>query len=204
MLKAAFFVLSCLIFSGCASYPFGAGARSLPGGYDKISVPIFKNLTAEPGIEPFFTASLIEEMNRGHKAKVTDRTDAQVIMEGEIASVRYDQGPMVSNDHSGPAPFAQTKDASGKITGGLPDSTVIVTSYRITVTVNLILRRISDSSILWSGDFKGEQQYSAPQITNEVTNASNPLYNQSARQLTLKVISRAMMTEAYDRLTENF
>src|SRR5687768_11191615 len=95
-------VFAILAFSqlSCA-YHFGALKRSLPGGYNKVSVPVFKNSTQEPGIESFFTTAMIEELERNRFASVTPDEEAQVVLEGTVTSIAYDRGAFFSQDDLG-------------------------------------------------------------------------------------------------------
>ncbi len=171
--------------SGCA-YHFSSQYRRLPGGYDRIAVPMFKNITAETGIETFFTSAMIEELQRDQFSKVVTKEDAQVILEGTLASVEFAQGGALSD----------TKLTDRKV--------YLVSEYRAYVTVSMSLKRVSDQKLLWQGNFQGEKQYPAPQITTEGLDTANPNYNHSARLQNLKILARDVMTQAYINLTETF
>src|ERR1700677_2748110 len=82
-------VTPVVITAACGSYQFGKGARTIPGGYDRVAVPMFVNKTKEIGIEPYFTESLRTEFERSHVASVTSVADAQLVIEGVITSVTY-------------------------------------------------------------------------------------------------------------------
>jgi hypothetical protein len=86
----------------------------------------------------------------------------------------------------------------------LPSENVLSTSYTVTVTVELTLKKKGSSEILWSAGFKQGRNYAAPQITLPVINTSNALYNFSAKRQTLDAISKEMMQAAFDRMLENF
>ncbi|MGE0634017.1 MAG: LptE family protein [Pseudobdellovibrionaceae bacterium] len=170
-------------FSGCA-YRMGAVERNLPGGYSQVAVPIFKNASYEPSIEVFFTNSLIREFERSKVASVTDRSEAQVILEGDISSVTY--------THSNQSELIA------------PQGVVLTKTYLVNVTVNIRVVRASDRKILWNGSFRGESPYTAPGVHMAGINSVNPLYNLSARRQTIEKISQSLMAEAHDRITENF
>lgn len=170
--------------SGCA-YHFGGGDRSLPQGYKQLTIPIFKNLTQEVGIEVAFTNSLKQEFERSKVARLMEPSQAEVVLEGEIKSLTY--------------------GGTGKTEGGsLPTGTVLASSYDIYVVCSLTLRRQSDRSVLWSGDFSRGRSYGAPAVTLAGINTVNPLYNLSARRQNIDIIAGDMMAEAHDRITENF
>ena len=177
-------LLSLLQLAGCA-YRLGSPDRSLPGGYRQITIPVFKNLTQETGIEVGFTNSLVQEFERSRIARITAAPQSEVLVEGEITSVSYTPG--------------------GKREGGsLPTGTVLAAEYRILIAATVTLRRQADKSVLWQGTFNGERTYVAPLVTAAAINTVNPLYNLSARRQNIDVLASEMMSEAHDRMTENF
>lgn len=173
--------------SGCG-YNFGAVKRNIPGAYDRVSVPVFKNNTSEVGLEAYFTKSMIEEVERGHIASIVPRDEAQVVVEGEIKSVQYLQGALLDK----------------KTLSSMPDDTVLSKEYRIVVDTYIQVRRRSDQKVIWNGTFKGERRYPAPQVTKAQENSVNALYNHSSRQQGIEVMAKDMMAEAYSNMTENF
>jgi TolB-like protein len=176
--------LLAFVTAGCA-YRLGSPDRSLPGGYRQLTIPIFRNLTQETGIEVAYTNALIQEFERSRTGKVVDPAQSEVRVEGEIASVQYLPG--------------------GKKEGGtLPTGSVLASEYRILVTTRIKLVRVSDRSVLWEGNFSGERTYVAPQVTQAGLNTVNPLYNLSARRQNIEIMATDMMSEAHDRMTENF
>ncbi|MCB0394419.1 MAG: hypothetical protein KDD25_07660, partial [Bdellovibrionales bacterium] len=153
-------------------------------------VPVFNNRTREAGMETYFTAAMVDEIERGGLAHVEKRDEAQIVIEGRIENIRYKTGTKVDDEDPG----YET----------LPNGVVLAKEYRIIVNVVVDLRRQSDQKIIWSGGFSGERGYAAPQITEEISNTANALYNQSARRNVIKNLARDLMAEAYDRITENF
>lgn len=178
-----------LLCASCA-YQFGGVRRTIPGGYDKVVVPVFANKTSEVGVEVYFTGAMIEEIERAQLAHVTSRSDAQVKLEGVVKAIDYVPGAQVTNSASG---FS-----------ALPDGVVLNKEYRMVVTVDLTLKRISDDKVMWRGQFSGEQRFPAAQVLSLALNSVNPLYNHSIRHQTAKILAGSMMNEAYDRMTENF
>jgi len=168
----------------------GAATRSIPGGYRQISVPVFKNKTQETGIEVSFTNALIQEFQRSRIARVVDNSLSEVAVVGSIDNIQYLPGsPRKAGEAS--APY-------------LPNGTVIASEYRILMTVTVKVVRQADGTELWSGSFSGERTYAAPQVTLAGVNSVNPLYNLSARRQNIDVMANDIMTEAHDRITENF
>jgi hypothetical protein len=173
-----------VVVSGCA-YRFGETDREIPGGYRTVAVPTFKNNTQEAGIEVYFTNAIVREIERSRIGRVTSRSDAQTTLEGVVETVQYGGGSPVEGTF-------------------LPSGTVLNTQYRIVVTTNLVLYRNSDQKVLWQGSFSNERSYLAPIIGIEALNSANATYNQSARYQNIQAMAADMMTEAHNRLTENF
>lgn len=178
-------LILALVFSGC--YHFSALQRQLPGGYDRVAVPIFKNKTFEPGIEALFTSAMIEEMERNHFAKVVSREESQVELLGEITSIVFGRGANMPTDAN--------LDAN---------KTALTKEYRAVVTVNLQLVRRSDGKVLWSGGFNGEKQFPAPQVTTAGLDSVNPIYNHSAQVQNIQILAKDLMAQAHLIMTENF
>jgi hypothetical protein len=175
------------LLSGCA-YRFGLSERSLPGGYTQVAIPVFKNKTPEVGIEPMFTNALIRRFNRSQVARVTDKDASPVLLEGNILKVETRSESAI--------------DRSQLAT--LPADAVLTTQYRLTVTTEIVLRRKSDEKVIWTGQFTSEKVYAPPRLGTAVVNSANATYNQSARMEYFSRLAEEMMTEAHDRMTENF
>lgn len=180
---SCFCLIAVMVFlTGCA-YRLGSPDRTLPGGYKQVLIPIFKNRSLEPQIEVAFTNSLIQEFERSRIARLSDQSTAEVIAEGVIDSIEYSPG--------------------GKIEGA-QEGTIVAAQYQILIRATVFLKRASDKSLLWQGQFSGERTYVAPQVRSAGINTVNPLYNLSARRQNIEVIAAEMMSEAHDRMTENF
>ena len=180
-------ILSSVLLSGCA-YHLGVRDRKFPGGYEYVAVPVFKNLTQETGTEVYFTNALITELERSNIVSVADKSVAQVTIEGTIKSITY-------------TPSSQTRAADARY---LPAGTVLTTEYYVNVDVDLVAKRNSDQKVVWTSQFKSRRSYTAPRIGIRSLNSANALYNHSARYQNVQAIATDMMTEAHDRLTENF
>src|SRR5207237_559011 len=141
--------LPVLCACACASYRVGSVNRQLPGGYQAVAVPVFKNQTHEAGVEVYFTNALIREMERSRIASVTDKSGAQATLEGSVDSVVYaGEGPEQGDSNNSP----------------IPAGSILNTSFRVIASVSLRLRRNSDQRVLWEGVFNKEQSYHTPQI----------------------------------------
>lgn len=187
-------LLFCVFLSSCA-YRWGFTDRKLPGSYDQVAVPIFENKSEEVGVEVDYTNAFVNRMERSKAAKIVDKNLAPAIVEGSIQTVFVGLGPGVTG--------------SGKISDNkeipkLPENAVLTTQFNVVVVVKIQLRRVSDQSILWSSTFSGEKSYQGPRIGTAIVNSANALYNQSARRDTIQRLAEEMMTEAHNRMTENF
>jgi hypothetical protein len=203
--RAAIFVMAILVLSGCASYHFGQYKRALPGGYDRVAIPLFLNKTQEAGIETHFTESLRMEFERSRLARVTSKNDAQVILEGTITATSYTGGVSITGGDQSSKEIRTPYPVDGAAnTNPLPQGTFLNKEYYTTVTVRLVARKVSDNSVLWEGDFSSQRQFFAPLIGTPGINTANPLYMNTSRQETVARIAKDLMSEAHDRLTENF
>lgn len=188
-MRKAFVFSIVLLCAGCA-YKFGFSERTLPGGYTQLAIPVFKNATNEVGVEAPFTNALVRRFARSQVARVSDKESSPLTLEGTINSINVVDGPKVTNQPGGLTT--------------LPEQTVLTTEYRIVIATSLILRRKSDEKVMWQGSFSGEKIYAAPRIGTPVLNSANATYNHSARMHTIALLAEEMMTEAHDRITENF
>lgn len=181
----------CGNLTGCA-YKIGYAQRSLPGGYNRVAIPIFANKTQEVGVEVYFTNALIREFSRSQVATLGSKNEAPVVLEGEIRALEYRPG---GNDPT-PAEKLTNENNIGK--------SLLNTEYRVLLSTYIRLRRSSDKKILWEGGFNDEKVYLAPKITIPSLNAANANYNQVVRHQTLQVMAQDLMSEVHNRITENF
>jgi outer membrane lipopolysaccharide assembly protein LptE/RlpB len=78
-------ILLGLFFSACG-YRF-TGGGSLPSGITSISIEMFKNRTAETGVETIITNDLIYEFTRHEQVVVTGSDKADAILTGVVQSI---------------------------------------------------------------------------------------------------------------------
>lgn len=187
------FALIAMLFGFCScAYQLGVQGRTLPGGYSTVEVPVFSNLTQEPGVEVAFTNSLVQEFEKNKVAKVVysaRQGGAPVVVKGEIVSISYKATSPVQQKDKAPL---------------LPAEAVLATGYRVLVTARISLMEKKTNKILWTSTFDAESSYAAPQVTIARLNSVNPLYNLSSRRRTIESIAQDLMVEAHDRMTENF
>lgn len=99
---------------------------------------------------------------------------------------------------------AQTSPSGDFIDESLPTGVLTADSYAIAVEVGITLKRSSDRSVLWKSSFVGNKSFSASKVTVAGVNSVNPLYNLSAKRQNIDQLAATMMSEAHDRMTENF
>jgi outer membrane lipopolysaccharide assembly protein LptE/RlpB len=104
----------CLVLVVACGYQMVGKETHVPPGLSSIAIPTFKNKTFEPGIEIPFTQAFLNEFILDRRVKVTDRAEADSILEGAVISFTA---------------YAATFDASG-----------FVSEYVMTVTINLSVK----------------------------------------------------------------
>lgn len=182
--------VALLATSSCA-YRFGPHNRQMPGGHEKVYIKMFENKTQEVGIEPDWTNAFTQEMARTGLATLTTKENAELIVVGTIHTVDfYAKTPI-------------TVQASRNSPGGSAINRSMFTEYQTRVTI--VLKAVDkDNKELWQGQFMGEKNYKAPQLTTYGLRTANPLYNQNARRQTIQAIAKDVAFEAVNRMTENF
>ena len=201
-----------LLELGCASYHFGHYKRTFPGGYDRVAIPVFQNKTSITGIESYFTQALRMEFERSGMSLVTSKADAQVILEGSVdtASFNGSAPTSYSADPTGiQTPNAPPYPTAGYPTGPaypnpLPLGATLNKTYTSNSMVTIVARKVSDNKVLWTSTFTSSRNYSAPLLGSPSLTGANALYNEISRTDTIQKQAKDMMTEAHDRLTENF
>lgn len=176
-----------LLLPSCA-YKIGQKFRSLPGGYQKLSIPVFKNKTMEPGAEAIVTSALKEEFFRSTVLKVVDDNDAEVRLEGLVETLKYDSMAIKESDNN----------------NHLPTGTVLATTYNMTVVINVKLVKIGSSEVLWQSQFTGSRPMNASQVNIAGVNSVNPIYNQNAKRIILEIVANELSNQIHNNLTENF
>ncbi len=111
------------VFLGGCGYHFKGKENNLPKDIQSISIPIFKNETAETNIENIFTNALISEFVRGKELKLTDVNKADAIVHGTIKEF-HDE--------------TLTYSASGR-----------VNQYRVRIVVDVSLVRAKTGEVIW-------------------------------------------------------
>lgn len=104
----------CLVLVlGCASVPL---ERTLPEAIESIYVPMFKNLTYEPGIEELITNHTIESFLADGRLTVVQQKLADARVEGAITDYKVSVSSFASDDF----PMMSTAEATARVTVWLP------------------------------------------------------------------------------------
>ncbi len=128
-------LLLLLTVVGCG-YHFPAQGGALPGGVQKIFLPLFANGTAEPRLENYLSSKVSEVFARNaNLLQVEDRQQAEAVLEGVISSYRTRAYSYDKNDD--------------------------ISEYRSTMVVSAKFRQVEDGRLLWQGQVSWDDEYPA-------------------------------------------
>jgi len=96
---------------------------NLPDHIKTVAVPVFTNKTAEPAVATFLTSAVVEALSSNGRLRVVKSEDADAILDGEV--VGYNVQSIAFDNQAN------------------------VRQYRLVVTMNLRLRDVRRSSILF-------------------------------------------------------
>lgn len=188
-LKLTAAVIVIFTGAGCA-YKLSSQVDALPNQVKRVHMPVFSNKSTEAGVEVYFTESLkTEAIKSGLVQLASTESESDAILTGVINEIEViaDESVIEARDNA-----------------YLPNSTVLSTQTKVTVSVSVFMKKKNSSEILWSSEFKQSRYYTPPQVTLPVINTANNLYNLSGRRQTLETLSKEMMQLAFDRLVDNF
>ena len=91
-------IIICMLLTqwACGPYSFSGSSAS---NIKSVAVPIFQDQTSEFGIKEKLTDKAIQEFTRDNTLKVTDRRNADSVINGKILRV-YDQAGAFSSDET--------------------------------------------------------------------------------------------------------
>jgi len=101
--------LSLVLLVACTSVPL---ERTLPEAITAIDVPMFKNLTYEPGIEELITNYTIESFLADGRLTVVQKGVADARVEGAVTAYTVSVSSFASDDF----PMIGTAEATAKVT----------------------------------------------------------------------------------------
>ncbi len=193
-------ILWLTLLSLChCGYNWGHQTRELPGGHKTVYVELFKNPTKELGLELYFAKAITQELERSGFAIVTDESIAELVIKGDILSadvVGAASSPNFNSiDYSGTTPATREN---------IPYSASFWTSYTVNLAVNLRAVRSRDKHLVWQSTISDSDSFQSSRLRRQGLRSSNVLYNEARKKQTIKLLAKEMMTDAFDRLTENF
>jgi len=125
-------LILCMMSLVACGYQMVGKETHVPPGLSSIAIPTFKNKTFQPGIEIAFTQAFLNEFILDRRVKVTDRAEADSILEGAVVSFTA---------------YPATLDASG-----------FVLEYVMTVTVTFSLKDRA-GKVLWGVNNASQTQW---------------------------------------------
>lgn len=165
--RTAFVAVSaCLVLflAGCGYQFSGAGPGPKPG-LDRLAIPMFDNLTGQPGLESYFTTALRREFNARSRMKVVPKNEAQMILHGRITRLT-------------------TLDVAHRTA----DETI---ESRLTVTLDVRCTSAEDGSILWQDpNLSYFQEYLQNDDPNTNSDDRRRALEFIARQVALRIHDR--------------
>ena len=142
---------------------------NLPDHIQTVAVPLFTNKTSEPAVENLLTSAVVAAFSTNGRLRVVRPEDADAILDGEV--VGYDVESIAF------------------------DSQANVRQYRLVVTMNLRLRDVRRSSILF--EQQGLRQKADFQILGAVSQTISR--EESAVRTAATEIARAIVSLTVDR-----
>jgi hypothetical protein len=169
--------IACAAAMACG-YRFTPGGGPLPGNARTLYVPVFKNLTAEPGLEGPFTDALRQELARWER-EGGEASDA--VAEGTVVAIVGGGGIVTSlvND----AGYLQSSQAS----------------YRVGATVSVKVTRRGEK--IGETTVTGFEDYLPSRPDVPVVAATGVLEAEANRRMALRRLALSLMRQAYQNLT---
>jgi hypothetical protein len=113
----------CLAAAGCG-YHFAERTDAIPAELKTVAIPLWRNDTAEPGLETIFTNAVVKQFATRGWLEPVKAGEADTILEGRIETV--DVSPVAFS------------------------SAAIELEDRVSVVASVTLKRKNDQSVLWS------------------------------------------------------
>jgi hypothetical protein len=149
--------------AGCGYRPLGMMEQRPPEAAPSLAIPLFANRSTEVGIESILANALIQAFTQTKAVKVTTQPqNAELVLEGKVASV--ENSSVAFND--------------------IQFSTV----RRVTIKVDLNLRRRNTGQSLWKDTTVIQQDY----VADPNYQIGETLKNQGIRQAAATLAQRVM------------
>jgi len=121
----------CLVSCG---YHFPGQGGTLPGGVEKIYIPLFVNKTSQPQLENKLTSQVSAVFSRNSNISQVENIDfAEAVLDGTIRSYKSTALSYDSKDNIG--------------------------EYRATMTVDVVLRQPGNDEPLWGKTLSWSEEY---------------------------------------------
>jgi hypothetical protein len=92
--------LAMALLAGCAGYDM---KTQLPDTINKLAVPVFKNVTGQPGIEQDLTQKVTQGFNADGRLVVVEQPQADALLEGVVQS--YNKIPLLRDENQVPVQY---------------------------------------------------------------------------------------------------
>jgi hypothetical protein len=109
------------LLSGCAGYDLKS---QLPDSINKLAVPVFKNVSGQPGVEQDLTTKVTQGFNVDGRLVVVDQAQADALLEGVIQT--YNKIPLLRDENQVPV------------------------QYKLLIAVDLTLSDLKAKKVMWT------------------------------------------------------
>lgn len=177
-------IASFLVLPGCG-YHFQKTSNPFEAlGIKKIYVEQFRNTTFRPGIEHYFTAAMVRELEKSKAFTLVDSAaKADAILTGEVTNA--DSTPSSSS----------TKTVRGA-------GQEVAAQYNAAVTCSVVLTQVNGRAI-YSHSEGQSKQYPGTSSTNS-EGATAALLNESEQRLAYQGLATLMMSNTYQNMVDFF
>jgi hypothetical protein len=153
-----------LLVGGCG-YHFGG---NLPPHVKTVAVPVFKNLTQQPGIENTITEAVVSAFANTGRLRVVPIDKADSILEGEITEYNVES-----------TSYNTSLDAQ---------------AFRLQVKVNVQFRDVRTNTMLWkqNGLYERSDFRSAGQVSQTISLERDQASSQAALDVGRRIVSLAL------------
>ena len=128
----ALWIIIALAMVGCGYHFAGTGGEA-PGEIKSIAIGVLQNNTAEIGLENVFTNAIINQFVQWKKLPIKPRKEADAVLVGSITGINIQEVSHVDSDKT-------------------------LTS-RVTITLELALKRVETDEILWKRNYSYYDDY---------------------------------------------
>jgi hypothetical protein len=160
-------LLALLVLSGCGYRPVGS-ALPVPGEWQAIAIPLFGNRSTEVGLESVFANAFVETFSQSEAMRVTPRpAEADLVLEGKVTALEFSSVAFFDIDRS--------------------------LVRRVTIRVELVLRRQKTGQIIWKDRETVAEEYvaSADYHLGEATRAMG--IRRGAATLSRRVLDKILL-----------